>query len=150
VNLFLDTSGLIKIYHQERGSDKLHAFLREHSANLAIVISDLGVVEFHSAILRLERMKELEATEGKRVRSLFRSDVDKLRIQKTDEHTMTEAIALLENVAETQPLKTLDALQVASALLFHNQSTIDFFVSSDKNQLAVAQKYFPTLNPLEM
>jgi predicted nucleic acid-binding protein len=42
------------------------------------------------------------------------------------------AIELLEHIAIKRGLKTLDALQLASALTFTNKHTLKLFVSSDK------------------
>lgn len=59
MNLFLDTSALVKLYHEEAGTDNLTEFLEKHSGDLILTISDLTIIEFHSAILKsVRRMEE--------------------------------------------------------------------------------------------
>ena len=56
------------------------------------------------------------------------------------------AIELLEQIAIKRGLKSLDALQLASALTFINKHTLKFFVSSDKVLGQIAEeKGFNTL-----
>ena len=57
------------------------------------------------------------------------------------------AVMLLDQIAHQRSLRTLDALQLASALFCHRFMKIDTFVTSDQKFLNVAQKYFPVFNP---
>jgi predicted nucleic acid-binding protein len=143
VNLFLDTSGLIKLYHKERGSQALFQFLQENRSEMLIAVSEIGTIE-------LVRMKELEPAEASRARRLFNADLGKCSRIQIDERVLSQAVELLEGYGSTISLRTLDALQISSAIVFQKQSPIDFFISSDTNQLTVARRFFPTLNPLEM
>ncbi|MEK7249254.1 MAG: type II toxin-antitoxin system VapC family toxin [Bacteroidota bacterium] len=150
MNLFLDTSGLIKLYHKERGSQALFQFLQENRSEMLIAVSAIGTVEFHSTIFKLVRVKELEPAEASRARGLFNADLGKCSRIQIDERVLSQAVELLEGYGSTISLRTLDALQISSAIVFQKQSPIDFFISSDTNQLTVARHFFPTLNPLKM
>ena len=48
MNVFPDTSAVIKLYHKEVGSDELPAFLNAHAHDLILTISDITRTEFHS------------------------------------------------------------------------------------------------------
>ncbi len=55
MNLFFDTSALVKLYHKEDGSDYLADFLNQNKDDLVITISDISKIEFHSAFLKRVR-----------------------------------------------------------------------------------------------
>ena len=50
---FLDTSALVKIYHRESGTDVILNIINKNNIN--IYISDIAVIEFHSALLKKVR-----------------------------------------------------------------------------------------------
>lgn len=52
MNLFLDTSAIVKIYHQEKGTDKFTKYLTEISEELFLTTSDISKIELHSALLK--------------------------------------------------------------------------------------------------
>jgi len=60
MNVYLDTSAVIKLYYREVGSEELIAFLRRYADNLVITMADITRTEFHSAFLRRVRMGEIE------------------------------------------------------------------------------------------
>lgn len=56
MNLFIDTSALVKLYHHEAGTENLNDFLNHYADDLIITIADITRIEFHSAFLRRVRM----------------------------------------------------------------------------------------------
>ena len=54
---FLDTSALFKCYHLEAGTDEVNALLQREDAR--VYISDLSIIELHSALARKVRMRVL-------------------------------------------------------------------------------------------
>ena len=58
------------------------------------------------------------------------------------------ATNLLDEFTWEKSLKTLDVLQLTSALVAHQWLPIDYFVSSDRKFLAIATDYFATFNPV--
>jgi len=54
---FLDTSALVKRYHPERGSAVVQRAFAEPSARR--IISDISIIEVHSAFARRVRMGEI-------------------------------------------------------------------------------------------
>lgn len=59
MNLFLDTGAIVKIYHQEKGTEKFSKYLSGISEELFITTSDLTKIELHSALLKKFREKEI-------------------------------------------------------------------------------------------
>jgi len=58
MNLFFDTSALVKFFHEEEGTDIITDLILEQ--NNEIWISELGRLEFISAVFRRFRNKELD------------------------------------------------------------------------------------------
>ena len=55
---FFDTSGLIKLYHQELGTEVVGLIFSDSDS--MIYISELSYVEFRSALARMLRMQEIK------------------------------------------------------------------------------------------
>ncbi len=58
MNAFLDTSSLLKLYHNEPGTDTLIATLSQGVENL--YLSELAILEFRSAIWKKTRTGEID------------------------------------------------------------------------------------------
>ena len=58
MNLFLDTSAIVKIYHQEKGTKEFSKYLSGISEELFITTSDITKIELHSALLKKLRERE--------------------------------------------------------------------------------------------
>ncbi len=41
MNLFSDTSAIVKLYHQEKGTDALSSFLQQTAKDLILLIADI-------------------------------------------------------------------------------------------------------------
>ncbi|HED38506.1 MAG TPA: PIN domain-containing protein [Ignavibacteria bacterium] len=150
MNLFLDTSALIKIYHQEKGTEEFSKYLSEISQELFITISDITKIELHSALLKKYRTKEITQKNLSKVFQLLDKDFQNFNIIATDNIVKNISIIMLDNLGIKYSLKTLDSLQLASAFFFNNYSKIDYFVSSDKKLLNISKEYFQILNPEEL
>jgi len=75
---FLDTSSLVKLYHQEESSD----FVTEVLSNDVeeIFLSELAVLEFQSALWKKIREKEITEKAALEVIEGFRDDSDKFHM----------------------------------------------------------------------
>jgi predicted nucleic acid-binding protein len=147
VNVFLDTSAVIKLYHKEVGSDELLAFLNVHAHDLIVTISDMTRTEFHSAFLRRVRMQEIPATPVFAVFGLFDRDLNMFNQIAVDATVKHMATTLLDNIAHQRGLRTLDAFQLAAALFCHQIVPVDRFVTSDEKLGKIAEDYFTVFNP---
>jgi uncharacterized protein len=147
MNMFLDTSAVIKLYHKEVGSDELLAFLNANAHDLIVTISDITRTEFHSAFLRRVRMKEIPATPVFAVFHLFDRDLKMFNHIAVDATVKNMATTLLDNIAHQRGLRSLDAFQLAAALFCHHIVPVDRFVTSDEKLGKIAEDYFTVFNP---
>lgn len=147
MNLFLDTSAVIKLYHEEEGSESLIDLITEFDEDVILTISDVCKIEFHSAFLRRVRTKEIEREIVEQVFQYFEQDLSFYHIIEVNDSVKQFAIDLLNNFAWNQGLKTLDSIQLASALISHQWVPVDYFVSADQKLLKIAKKYFTVFNP---
>jgi predicted nucleic acid-binding protein len=142
---FLDTSALVKLYHQELGSDVVEAWASTPSIRLWV--SDLARIELHSVFSRKVREGELAEAALQRVLECFREDLlHRFQLVPLTPGLIEQAIGFLIEHGQTHPLRTLDALQMASALGI--ESYVVIFVTADKRLLGTASRVFPrALNP---
>jgi uncharacterized protein len=109
VNLYLDTSALVKLYVDEEGSPAVQRALQQ--ATVAAT-STLAYVEARSALARRRREGGLAVTEYRRaVRSLDADWVHYQRVRVTD-----QLIHKVAETAESFELRAYDAVHLASAL----------------------------------
>ncbi len=130
--LYLDTSVLVALYVPEPMSGKV----QKRCANRAAAISALSQVEFHSALARRVRMKELPRDDALRVATQFKLHVADGRyrmvsLELSHYHLARDWLATFET-----PLRTLDALHLAAA--FSGNATV---LTADR-ELARAARHF--------
>lgn len=129
---YFDTSALIKRYVDEDGRRKVLQLLRRHDC----VTSSLLSVEFRSALRR--RVADGSLEEGRVSEILKRFAVDR-EFWALVEITR-EVLQTAEILVGKHPLRSLDAIHVASAQLFAARVTTSelTFVSADARQTAAA------------
>jgi uncharacterized protein len=112
---YVDTSALAKWYLNEPGSEAFEAFITRRAV---ATISRLTVVEFRCLLARRRRAGELSAEAEIRAYRLFEGDLRRghLDLYALDDFHAIAALGLLERLAATHPLRTLDALHLAIAL----------------------------------
>jgi predicted nucleic acid-binding protein len=150
MNLFLDTSAVVKIYHQEKGTEKFTHYLEGISDELFLTTSDITKIELHSVLLKKYREKEISEKNLSEVFQLFDKDFQKYNIILVDRIIKNIALFMLDGLGIKYGIRTLDSLQLASAVFSNNYSKIDYFVSSDKKLLNIAKEYFQIINPEEL
>jgi len=147
MNIYLDSNALVKLYHTEAGTAKLVRLLDEHADDLILTIADITRIEFYSVFFKRIRKKELLPRTAKEVFSSFEQDLSMFNIVDVDNTVKQGAVDLLNSVAHTKGLTTLDALQLAASITAHQMFPIDSFVTSDRIVLGIAKEYFPVFNP---
>lgn len=120
---FLDTSSLLKLYHQESGTETLSTALAEVEV---IYLSELARLEFRSAIWKKVRTQEITSTLANVVIACFEEDYAKFSWIKLDTQAITQAASLL-NQYGASGLRTLDAIQLSSALSLKGNNDTVFF-----------------------
>lgn len=110
---FLDTSSLVKRYHQEVGTEKVDQLFEEPERKL--IISDISIIEFYSAIGSKARTGEIKSKAFSNLRKLFSNDIARgvYQIVRFGEGEKEEAAKLLIQYAPRHSIKTLDAMQLA-------------------------------------
>ncbi len=124
---FLDTSSLIKLYHQEEGSDSVMEALSNDVEEISL--SELAVLEFRSALWKKIRGKELEEKVAIEVIACFHNDRDNFQWILLQSDIIESASHLLMKYG-SRGLRTLDSLQLAAALTLKDEECV--FLTSDK------------------
>lgn len=135
---FFDTSALVKHYHLETGTATVDRLINESGAEL--VISRLTLVETVSVFATKVRTGTFDAANFARLRGRFASDVARKRyrvIRLLNTH-YDRAQDLIRSHGLARQIRTLDALQLAAALSFHQEAPLDYFVCADHRLCDVA------------
>ncbi|KAF5433541.1 putative nucleic acid-binding protein, contains PIN domain [Candidatus Methanophagaceae archaeon] len=146
---FLDTSALVKRYHQEVGTEVIDKILGEEDKEL--FISDLSIIEFHSAITLKVRTREISRDAFSHLIGLFSNELDVglYRVMRIDEAEKQEAVELLTKYGFGYALRTLDSLQLA-AMESVGKANVDWVVCADARFCEVIRlQGFQVINPEE-
>ena len=129
---YFDTSALVKRYVDEEGRAQVLRLLRRHQC----VTSALLSVEFRSALRRRTADGSLDARRVPEILRRFGSDREFWALVEVTDEVLRAA----EKLVAAHPLRTLDAIHVASAKLFADRLAVSAltFVSADTRQTAVA------------
>jgi hypothetical protein len=129
---YFDTSALVKRYVNEAGRREVLQLLRRHD----VVTSAILPVEIRSALRRRATEGTLDAARVPEILRRVATD----RAYWTLVEVGSEVLAAAEALVATHPLRTLDAIHVASAQLFRSRLTTSEFilVSADVRQTAAA------------
>jgi predicted nucleic acid-binding protein len=109
---YFDTSVLVKNYVQEAGSARARALLRNYS----FLSSAVTPVELMSALIRKRSMGELDVVDLRRV--LARIQEDRLYWKLLD--VGAAVLNRGEELVQKTPLRTLDAIHLASLIVFRS------------------------------
>lgn len=123
---FLDTSSLLKLYHFETGSKALQKSLQGVNE---IILSEIAILEFRSAIWKKIRICELDKEVANRVISCFQNDYVNFQWIKLQYDIINAASDLLMKYGD-KGLRSLDSLQLASAITLKDENCI--FFTADK------------------
>ena len=136
MKLYLDTSSLFKLYHNEVGTEEMDQLFSTNDIT-AIFLSELTNVEFFSALLKRVRMKEMSIENADEIIKLFKEDLKKYTIITVNTEVFENAKHLILKYRQ-DGLRALDALQLASALEVKNIATK--YLTADKLLLSLFEK----------
>lgn len=128
MNVFLDSSALVKRYIEEGGSAELDRHLEMASA---VGVSVLAPIEAASAFSRLRRESRISSRHHASLREALAHDVRDVTLVALNEDVIATAI----DTVERHPLRGADAVHVASAIAW----SADVFISADQSQLKAAR-----------
>jgi uncharacterized protein len=145
---FLDSSALIKLYHQEVGTECVEEVFGVPDATL--IISELATVELRSALVRHVRTGEIAPEAADEALRSFENDcAQRFVLQPLAGGVMEGAKDLLNKHGRQSALRSLDALQLASALVVQRRSQT-VFVCADGCLCRIAtSEGLMVLNPEE-
>jgi len=146
MNLFFDTSALVKFFHEEEGTDIVTELILDR--NNEVWISELGRLEFVSAVFRRFRNKELDEEQLNTAVDSFNNQIAGFNIEPLGHAVLEEAELFIENHGRTHGLKALDALHLGAFSLISEKDWS--FVVADDNLCKVAEVIgITTINPLK-
>jgi predicted nucleic acid-binding protein len=135
---FFDTSALVKLYHEEAGTEELTALIERE--NPLIAVSDIAAVEMVSAFAKKVRTAEIDIPAFEEAIAAFQSDLSQFHVITVESTIMARASDLLKTAGLKNALKTLDSLQLASALVFSERSKLDLFIAADGVLMKIAEE----------
>jgi len=140
VSYFFDSSALVKRYHPEPGSAWMWAVCRS-PARIALYVSAVAEVEVVVALHRTARLEgKHPAWAAAQANSFLRHLAREYRSVAIDAHTVRLARTLATVHATSPTLRSMDAIQIAGALLAHLLDPDVVFVTADVRQATVAQR----------
>lgn len=127
MKIFLDTSSLIKLYHEESGTTETDKIFKDFIVT-GVFLSEITKIEFSSAIWKKVRTAELYTSEAVEIIDSFISDYPKYSFVKIDSALIIHSRELLSKYG-MKGLRTLDSIQLASILKI--KEDIGFVISAD-------------------
>jgi uncharacterized protein len=133
--VFADTSALVKRYVPEVGSAWMEQWFDPANGHL-VIISEITIVELVSALARRHREASIPSADFLHLRSDFLLHADHEYLVMTLQSTL---LIRAQQLVTTRPLRTLDAIQLASALeCAQVLGTQPLLLSADRNLLNIA------------
>ncbi|CAG5067648.1 hypothetical protein DYBT9623_00369 [Dyadobacter sp. CECT 9623] len=128
MNLFLDTSSLVTLYHEEADTEIMDAvFNFEIVSN--IFLSEISKVEFASAFWKKVRTGEISTELANQIINIFEQDCETYIFVPVDDSIIKSAKHLIGKYGY-KGLRTLDSIQLATASCLRDK--VDHFKSGDK------------------
>jgi predicted nucleic acid-binding protein len=129
---YFDTSVVVKRYIQEPGSEQVRRLLRRNQ----LLSSTLTPVEIVSALCRRRRQGDLSSNALAGILRRVTSDCAGWELVEVNGTVLDRARELLQGVT---PLRTLDAIQIASLITFQAASALRVpLITADSRQREVA------------
>jgi len=146
MNLFVDTSALVKLFHEEEGTEFVTSLLTQPANSVWLL--DLAKLEFLSAIYRRFRNGDLDESALVLALEGFEQELTRFHMEPLTHAIVEEAESLMRIHGKNAGLRTLDAIHLGCFCLI---SEMDWgFVSADTTLCEVARKMgFNALNPLQ-
>lgn len=127
MNIFIDTSALVKYFHEEEGTSSVTEIIND--ADNDIYISELARLEFVSALHRRFRRGEINQENLEQAIDGFFEGLSCFHVEQVSRLIMQEAELLLLQYGKTTGLRTLDSIHLATFFLLNEADGL--FVTSD-------------------
>jgi len=145
---FLDSSALIKLYHQEPGTERVEEIFA--TADATLVISELATVELRSALARKVRTGEITVqAEEEVVRNFDQDCADRFMSEPLTSAVVHQAKELLKKHGHQRALRSLDAIQLATFAIVRAREEVVFVCADGRLCGIVEAEGHSALNPEE-
>lgn len=144
MKIFLDTSSLFKLYHRESDTSNLERELSTIKIS-GIYLSEITKVEFTSTMWKKVRTKDITESEARKTLELFDFDFEKYNFVTTTSIIIEQARHLISKYG-TQGLRTLDSIQLSTAVSIFGQAEI-FFTADILLKSLFVEERLPTYRP---
>lgn len=132
--LFFDTSALVKRYYEETGTEEVDRLIEGEDR---VVISSLSIIETVSAFRRKYNRNQLSEDHLNRLlNAFFVEALETFHIVPMEESVVSISFDLVLQ----DDLRTLDSLQLSTALSIDPGDDSVSFVSADSELVSVAQR----------
>jgi uncharacterized protein len=128
--IFIDTSSLLKRYISEDGSSIIDQYFTEEND---ICISPVTEIEIRAALNRKFKDGDIDYETMQKAVQFWLTDLDDVMTVEFTESLVVNAIKLID----THGIKTLDAIQVSSALISGSGEVI----TSDRQMFKIFQTF---------
>jgi uncharacterized protein len=139
MKIFLDTSSIFKLYHQEEGTLSLEAIFAKEKIT-QIYLSEITKLEFTSTVWKKVRTKEITNEQAKITIELFESDFAKYNFITTDSLIIEQARILISKYS-VNGLRTLDGIQLSTCVSLKENANL--FLTADLLFIGVVNHFGP-------
>jgi predicted nucleic acid-binding protein len=136
MNVFFDTSALVKYFREEEGTRQVTALIQNPQNTLWIM--ELARIEFISALFRHYRTGGLSKAQLAIALEGFDQEYPRFQVEPLGRVLASEAERLVRKYGQTEGLRTLDALHLAAFTLIAEQDWL--FVAADNTLCHVVRK----------
>ncbi len=145
MNVFLDSSAIVKIFHVENGSDIVMGIFDDE--DVSSWACDLVRLEFSSAIMRRFRLGEIHKDQLQKAQRSFDDQWEKIHSITVDKAVLSEAENLLRAYGNRHNLRSLDAIHAAAYTLVCADEAV--FITSDTDlEITVTHMGYVSYNPM--
>lgn len=148
--LYFDSSGLVKRYVKEEGSQWV-VDVTSNKSEFSTVTSLISSVEVVAAICKCERMGSISPEDAALAISAFKAELrqNTFGLLQVSQQIVDRAM----NLAQKHGLRGYDAVQLSSAMALHLErqaaslAAPEFISSDDRLNVAAASEGLPVFNP---
>ena len=131
---YIDTSSYLKLYVKEKGSEEVRNLVRKNRILSSVIL----LIECFSALSRKRQRKEIKDKDFYSLVRRIKEDADYIEIVRLTDEVLMKA----EAVALQSTARALDAIHIASAVIFQEETKINLiFVTSDGKQQRFASHH---------
>jgi predicted nucleic acid-binding protein len=135
MNIFFDTSSLVKFFNVEQGTDQVTELILSRSNQ--IYLSELARLEMLSAFYRKFRNHQIDLVHLNEAISGFNDQLAAFNLESLNQIILDEAGTMLQKFGKEFGLRTLDAIHLATFSLIADKKWL--FVCSDETLCMVVK-----------